>query len=168
MRTTGPSDTAREQNGRVTYEMQESIVVPSSPEEVYALISDVTRTGEWSPQCHHCEWEDARRGVGARFVGHNRTPEREWSTTSEVIADEVGAHFAWSVGPGRAEWGYRLRPVPGGTELTEYTRTTPQLEETFAERYGDRAEEEIAIRQEAARAGIPATLAAIREVLTAV
>lgn len=168
MRTTGPSGTAREQNGRVTYEMQESIVVPSSPGEVYALVSDVTRTGEWSPQCYCCEWEDARRGVGARFTGHNRTPEREWSTTSEVIADEPGVHFAWSVGPGRAEWGYRLRPVPGGTELTEYTRTTPQLEETFAERYGDRAEEEIAIRQEAARAGIPVTLAAIREVLTAV
>lgn len=99
---------------------------------------------------------------GARFVGHNRTPQREWETISEVIADVPGKHFAWSVGPGRAVWGYRMRSVDeGGTELTEYTRTTPSFEEVFAERYGDRAEEEIAVRFEAAREGIPATLTAI-------
>ncbi|GAB4096996.1 SRPBCC family protein [Brachybacterium horti] len=152
----------------MTYEIQESLVVPVPPAEVYAAISDVTRTGEWSPQCRRCTWDSDARGVGARFTGDNRTPEREWSTTSEVVADEPGEHFAWSVGPGRVVWGFRLRAVPEGTELTEYTRTTPQLLEVFTERYGDRAEEEIAIRQEAARAGIPATLAAIREVLTAV
>ena len=150
----------------MTYELQGSIHVDAAPEEVYALLSDVTRTGEWSRQCHRCEWEDERRGVGARFVGHNRTPVREWETVSEVIADVPGEHFAWSVGPGRAEWGYRMRPAPGGgTELTEYTRTTLGLEEVFAQRYGDRAEEEIQVRQEAARTGIPATLEAIREVL---
>lgn len=150
----------------MTYELQDSIIVDATPEEVHALVSDVTRTGEWSPQCRRCEWEDERRGVGARFVGHNRTPVREWETVSEVIADVPGEHFAWSVGPGRAEWGYRMRPAPGGgTELTEYTRTTLGLEEVFAQRYGDRAEEEIQVRQEAARTGIPATLAAIREVL---
>ena len=150
----------------MTYELQGSIHVDAAPEDVYALLSDVTRTGEWSPQCHRCEWEDERRGVGARFVGHNRTPVREWETVSEVIADVPGEHFAWSVGPGRAEWGYRMRPADGGgTELTEYTRTTEHLEEVFVERYGDRAEEEIAIRHAAAREGIPATLAAIREVL---
>ena len=150
----------------MTYEMQDSIVVPSTPDEVYALISDVTRTGEWSQQCLRCEWDSEQRGVGARFTGFNRTPEREWQTTSEVIAATPGEHFALSVGPGRAQWGYRLRPAAGGgTELTEYTLTTPYFEEVFAERYGDRAEEEIAVRQRAARTGIPATLAAIREVL---
>ncbi len=152
----------------MTYELQDSTVVPATPEEVYALLSDVTRTGEWSPQCRRCEWDDDRRGVGARFTGYNRTPVREWETVSEVIAAVPGEHFAWSVGPGRAEWGYRMRPAPdGGTELTEYTRTTPSLEEVFAERYGERAEEEIRVRHDAAREGIPATLAAIREVLAA-
>ncbi|WP_114855088.1 SRPBCC family protein [Brachybacterium sp. YJGR34] len=151
----------------MTYALQESLVIPASPMEVYAVISDVTRTGEWSQQCYRCRWDSDARGVGARFTGDNRTPEREWSTTSEVIADVPGEHFAWSVGPGRAEWGFRLREVPGGTELTEYTRTTEYLEAVFAERYGDRAEEEIAVRQAAAREGIPATLAALREVLAA-
>ncbi|WP_193104941.1 SRPBCC family protein [Brachybacterium sp. FME24] len=151
----------------MTYALQESVVVPASPMAVYAVISDVTRTGEWSPQCRRCTWDSDARGVGARFTGDNRTPEREWSTTSAVVADVPGEHFAWSVGPGRVEWGFRLRAVPGGTELTEYTRTTPLLETAFAERYGQRAEEEIAVRQKAARAGIPATLERLREVLAA-
>ena len=59
-------------------------------------------------------------------------------------------------------------PAEGGeAELTEYTRTTEHLEKVHVERCGDRAEEEIAIRHAAAREGIPATLAAIREVRTA-
>lgn len=151
----------------MTYTLQESLVVPAPPETVYAVVSDVTRTGEWSPQCRRCTWDTSARGPGARFTGHNSTPEREWSTTSKVVADVPGEHFAWSVGPGRVEWGFRLRAVPGGTELTEYTRTTPLLAEAFAERFGVRAEEEIARRQEAARAGIPATLEALRALFEA-
>ncbi|MDN5600193.1 MAG: SRPBCC family protein [Brachybacterium sp.] len=150
----------------MTYEMQDSIVVPATPQEVHALLSDVTRTGEWSQQCERCVWEGEQRGVGARFTGYNRTPVREWQTVSEVVADVPGEHFAWSVGPGRAEWGYRMRPAAGGgTELTQYTRTSPALAEHFTARFGDRAEAEIAQRREAARIGIPATLEAIRAVL---
>ncbi|WP_394215111.1 SRPBCC family protein [Brachybacterium vulturis] len=150
----------------MTYEIQETISVPAAPQQVHALLSDVTRTGEWSQQCERCEWEGAQRGVGARFTGYNRTTEREWQTTSEVIADIPGEHFAWSVGPGRVEWGYRMRPAAGGgTELTQYSRTLPALEEYFAERFGDRAGAEIARRRDAARTGVPATLEAIRAVL---
>lgn len=160
----------------MTYEIEDSLIVPGAPEDVYALLSDVTRTGEWSQQCYRCAWDDDARGVGARFTGWNRTPEREWHTTSEVVADVPGERFAWSVGPGRAEWGYRMERAEaadgdGGaageprTLLTEYSRTTPLFETTFAERYGDRAEEEMATRRKAAEAGIPATLEAIRRVL---
>lgn len=153
----------------MTYEIEESLNVPGAPEDVYALLSDVTRTGEWSQQCYRCAWDDDARGVGARFTGWNRTPEREWHTTSEVVADVPGERFAWSVGPGRAEWGYRMERAEGADEprtlLTEYTRTTPLFETTFAERYGARAEEEKATRRKAAEAGIPVTLEAIRRVL---
>lgn len=162
----------------MTYEIEDSLIVPGTPQDVYDLLSDVTRTGEWSQQCYRCAWDDDARGAGARFTGWNRTPEREWHTTSEVVADVPGEHFAWSVGPGRAEWGYRMEPADGvdgagptdgvdgpRTLLTEYTRTTPLFETTFAERYGDRAEEEVATRRTAAQAGIPATLEAIRKVL---
>ncbi|HTO00672.1 MAG TPA: SRPBCC family protein, partial [Microthrixaceae bacterium] len=40
--------------------------IAASPEAAYAAISDVTRMGEWSPECHSCEWHD---GFDAPAVG---------------------------------------------------------------------------------------------------
>ena len=41
--------------------------IAASPEAVYAAISDVTRMGEWSEECHSCEWHEGFDGpaVGA-------------------------------------------------------------------------------------------------------
>ena len=48
--------------------------IAASPEAVFAAISDVTRMGEWSPECHACEWGDGATApaVGVTFTGHNR------------------------------------------------------------------------------------------------
>src|SRR5678815_3766100 len=35
-----------------------SIEIDAPPNDVYALLSDVTRTGEWSPECVRCRWLD--------------------------------------------------------------------------------------------------------------
>ena len=53
--------------------------IAASPEAVWNAITDVTRMGEWSPECHTCEWKDDADGpaVGAWFVGHNRNGEFE-------------------------------------------------------------------------------------------
>ena len=52
------------------------MVVEATPEAVYDLVSDITRTGEWSPVCTSCWWdEEADAGtVGAWFTGHNELP----------------------------------------------------------------------------------------------
>ncbi|MGB6277882.1 MAG: SRPBCC family protein, partial [Rhodococcus sp. (in: high G+C Gram-positive bacteria)] len=39
-------------------EFSESIVVAASVDDVYAVVSDVTRTGEWSPICQECWWNE--------------------------------------------------------------------------------------------------------------
>ncbi|GAA2180102.1 SRPBCC family protein [Brooklawnia cerclae] len=147
------------------YELAESVLVQASPREVFGLVSDVTRTGEWSPVCYACEWNSDGRGVGATFTGHNRNPEREWSTVSTVVANTPDEEFAWEVGAGRARWGYRIAAAPdGATELTEYTVFGPTTEAVFTERYGDRADDEIAKRRDAAAAGIPVTLQRIKAI----
>ena len=40
------------------------------PEAVYDAIADVTRMGQWSTECHTCEWHDGVTGpaVGASFA----------------------------------------------------------------------------------------------------
>src|ERR1035437_3797899 len=43
---------------RVNLNYCESIKISRSAEELYDLIADVTRTGEWGPICKSCWWDD--------------------------------------------------------------------------------------------------------------
>ncbi|PRC44520.1 polyketide cyclase [Mycobacterium sp. ITM-2017-0098] len=142
----------------------ESITVAVPPEQLYALVSDVTRMGEWSPVCRACWWDegDGPR-AGAWFTGRNETPERTWETRSRVVAAEPGREFAWEVNEGWVYWGYCFAPEGSATRLTESWEFLPKGIAGFRERFGDAADAEIEKRSEAARLGIPATLAAIKK-----
>ena len=144
--------------------MSESIHVAVAPDELYALVSDVTRMGQWSPICKACWWDegDGPR-VGAWFTGRNETPERTWETRSQVVAAEPARIFAWEVNDGWVHWAYSFEPDGDGTRLTESWEFLPKGIAGFHERYGADAEAQIEQRSEAARTGIPATLAAIKK-----
>lgn len=142
-----------------------SVDIAVPPERVYDVVSDVTRTGEWSPICVACWWDDGDGPrVGAHFTGRNHTPVRTWETRSQVVAAERGAEFAWEVNGGLVRWGYALEPIEGGTRLTESWEFRDAGLAFFRDKYGDRADAEIEERTRAAHAGIPATLAAIKAI----
>jgi hypothetical protein len=142
----------------------ESIMVACSPEAVYDMVSDVTRMGEWSPVCKACWWDDGDGPrPGAWFTGRNELPERTWQTRSQVVAADRGREFAFAVGGSWVRWGYTFTAVDGGTLVTESWEFLPDGIAGFRNRYGDDAEAQIASRCEAARTGIPATLAAIKK-----
>ncbi|TCK21124.1 SRPBCC family protein [Pseudonocardia endophytica] len=148
------------------FSFADSVLVDAPPQLVYTTVSDVTRTGEWSPICVGCDWEDGDGPrVGARFTGHNRKPDREWSTTGEVVVADPGRAFAWEVNGGLVRWGYEMEPEGDGTRLTETWEFRERGRTFFHEKYGDDAEHEIAVRVADARSGIPATLAAIKRVV---
>ncbi len=141
-----------------------SIVIASSPDALYDLVSDVTRMGEWSPVCTSCWWDDgAGPRVGSWFTGRNEVPGRTWETRSEVVAAEPGREFAWLVGGAWVRWGYTFTPVDGGTRVTESWEFLPAGITRFQERYGAEGQAQIDDRARAARTGIPATLAAIKQ-----
>jgi hypothetical protein len=147
-----------------TLRQSDSILVNRSPEELYDLVADVTRMGEWSPVCKACWWDEgAGPRVGATFTGRNELPERTWETTSEVVAADRGKEFAWVVTVTGTRWGYTFTPTAGGTELTESWEFPPRAFEVLSERFGDDAPAQIAERQELARTGMAATLAAIKK-----
>jgi uncharacterized protein YndB with AHSA1/START domain len=105
-----------------------SIHVDAPPEDVYRLVSDLPRMGEWSPECQRCEWVGGASGavVGARFKGRNRIGWRRWSTKGEVVVAEPGRELAWDVRSvfnlPVARWRYVMAPkAEGGTEVTEST-----------------------------------------------
>ena len=141
----------------------ESVVVACPPEALYDMVSDVTRMGEWSPVCKACWWDDGDGPrLGAWFTGRNELPERTWETRSEVVAAEPGREFAFLVGGAWVRWAYTFTPADGGTQVTESWEFLPAGIAGFEERYGADAQAQIANRAQAARTGIPATLAALK------
>lgn len=141
-----------------------SITVAVPPDELYALVSDVTRMGEFSPVCRACWWDEGGGPqVGAWFTGRNEAAGRTWETRSQVVAAEPGREFSWEVNDGWVFWGFTLEPTDGGTRLTESWEFLPKGVAGFRQAFGDTAETEIAKRSDAARDGIPVTLAAIKK-----
>lgn len=159
----------------------DSVVVALDADRTYALLSDVTRMGQWSPVCTACWWDDeAQAGqVGAWFTGRNElsesrseatgdiVPARTWETRSQVVAADPGREFAWEVNDGWVRWGFTLEPATagaqdGGTRVTQSWQFLPKGIEGFRGRFGDDADRQIALRSEQAKSGIPATLAAIK------
>ena len=141
-----------------------SIIIERAPEEVYDMVADVTRMGEWSPVCKACWWEEGDGpSVGAVFAGRNETPERTWEMKNRVVAADRGKEFAWEVQGTHARWGYTFAPVDGGTEVTERWDLPAEGIEFFEERMGDDAPAQIKAREQGAIVGMQQTLAAMKE-----
>lgn len=149
---------------------QESVEVQASAETLYDLISDITRTGQWSPVCTSCWWDDEETAgkVGAWFTGRNELPHRSWETRSQVVAAERGREFAWAVGGSFVHWGYLLTPTAAWTTLTETWEFLPAGIAMFEEKFGDDASAQITDRTRQALEGIPKTLAAIKQIAEAI
>jgi Polyketide cyclase / dehydrase and lipid transport len=142
----------------------ESIHVAVPPDALYALVSDVTRMGEWSPICTGGWWDEGQGPqVGAWFTGRNEIPGRTWETRCQVVAADPGRKFAWEVNNGWVYWGYTFEPEGDGTRLTESWEFLQAGQDGFRERYSAEADAEIEKRRAAAETGIPATLAAIKK-----
>lgn len=106
-----------------TGEVHQHIDAP--PEVVYDLVADVTRMGEWSPECTRGEWLNGATGpaVGARFKGSNRRGLARWSTRPRVVAAERGREFGFiapdPLGRDFTKWTYRFEVTTSGTEVFE-------------------------------------------------
>jgi uncharacterized membrane protein len=109
------------------------VVVDAPAEKIYGLVSELTRMGEWSPECQRVEWENGATGpaVGARFVGHNRGGPlnlMKWSRHGRVLAADPGREFTFITEEGGREgttWRYRFEPTDDGrTRVTESYEVT--------------------------------------------
>ena len=106
-----------------------SVHIDAPPAEVWDLVSDVTRIGEFSPETFEARWTRGSTGpeVGATFKGHvkrNGVGPTYWSAC-KVTKCEPERLFEFSVGTKDItvnNWGYRLAPSGTGTDVTEYFR----------------------------------------------
>ena len=109
--------------------MHDSVTVhmDAPPADVWALVSDVTRIGEFSPETFEAEWLDGATepAVGAKFRGHvkrNGKGPIYWSP-AEITACEPERVFEFAVPNAKSPintWRYELAAgANGGTDVTE-------------------------------------------------
>jgi uncharacterized protein YndB with AHSA1/START domain len=108
--------------------MHDSVTVhmAAPPDRIWALVSDVTKIGRYSPETFEAEWLDGATGPaeGARFRGHVKRNGRGpvYWTTCTVTSCVPDRKFAFGVGSAEKPlnvWSYELEPSGDGTDVTE-------------------------------------------------
>jgi uncharacterized protein YndB with AHSA1/START domain len=98
--------------------------IAAPAEQVWAMVSDVTRMGEWSPETEGATWLGGATGAapGAKFRGSNRNGKKHWNTVATVADADPGRSFSFhvtAVGLKVAEWRYTFEPTATGCRVTE-------------------------------------------------
>ena len=93
--------------------------IAAKAEDIYALVSELTRMGEWSPEATGGRWLKGATGpkVGAKFLGENASDGRSWKTLATVTEAQVAQRFAFRVtahGLKVADWSYDIADQGNG------------------------------------------------------
>ena len=100
-------------------------LVDATPDQVWAVLTDVTRIAEWSHECRSAEWLDGATTavVGARFRGTNKVGRFGWSRVCTVTELDPGRTLGYRTNggfpPDSTAWTFRLEPEGGGTRVTQ-------------------------------------------------
>ncbi|AXI78490.1 SRPBCC family protein [Peterkaempfera bronchialis] len=125
-------------DGTPLFQVRAEVRISASPTAVYDVVSDLTRSGEWSPECLGGAWVSGEPGaVGAVFRGRNLRGEDvvswapvvrgTWYTHSEVVAAEPGRTFRWAMhdSSGRRQesvWAFDIEADGEGSVLVHHFR----------------------------------------------
>lgn len=111
------------------HHIEVSVHIDAPPEAVWEVVADVTRSGEWSGECHQCEWLEGASSAepGARFQGSNLRRGHGWNRINEVMKADRPRELVWRtiptmVTPDSTEWRITLEPDAGGTRVSEEMR----------------------------------------------
>ena len=93
-------------------------------ERVWAMVSDLTRMGEWSPESEGVTWLRGATGptIGATFRGANRNGTKRWNTVGRIDDAEPGRLLAFRISAAGfkvAEWRYEFEPTAIGCRVSE-------------------------------------------------
>lgn len=101
------------------------VVVDATPDQVYAVVSDVTRIAEWSHECREADWLGDTTGpvVGGQFQGSNKVNRFGWSRICTITAIEPGRAFAYRTSGGfpsdSTAWSFEFQPVENRTRVVQ-------------------------------------------------
>ena len=96
----------------------------SAPAElVWALVTNLPRMGEWSPENLGGEWVKGATGaaVGARFKGRNKNGSKAWSSSVKINVVQAPQRFSFALmalGKNWCDWEYEITPTATGCSVT--------------------------------------------------
>ena len=101
-----------------------SIDIGASPDAVWAILTDLSRMSELSPECYKAEWEGgaSEPAAGAVYHGYNRAGGNEWDTIATVTAAVPGREWEFEVPTqdgGKSIWRYEIEAADDGCRVTE-------------------------------------------------
>jgi uncharacterized protein YndB with AHSA1/START domain len=95
-----------------------SVRIDAPPHRVWAVVADVARMPEWSPELRRLKVLGTPVRLGSTLLGLNRRGWVVWPTSSTVTRLEPGRAVAWRTRESGATWTYELEPSGAGTTLT--------------------------------------------------
>ena len=105
-----------------------TVTVDADVDEVWDVVRDVTRVGEWSHECVGAAWigEPASAVPGARFRGRNRAGIFRWGRVCEILSAEP-YELKWRtvptpLYPDSSEWQITVDKIDGGTTISQHFR----------------------------------------------
>jgi uncharacterized protein YndB with AHSA1/START domain len=104
------------------YTAAASIDIAAPPEQVYDLIADVARVGEFSPEATGARGASAAPTQGEKFWGFNKRGPWRWFTRCTVREAHRGRRFSFDVDfPPMpvSRWTYDIEPTDTGCRVTE-------------------------------------------------
>ncbi|MCE4264989.1 polyketide cyclase [Rhodococcus sp. ACPA4] len=99
--------------------LEASIDINASPQDVWAIVADLQRMGEWSPQCKKMKVIGGTVREGAKTLNINRKGLLVWPTTAKVVRFEPNKSVAFRIAENRTIWSYNIEATETGTKLTE-------------------------------------------------
>ena len=104
---------------------QVEVDVPASPDQVWAVLADVTRIGEWSHECKTARWLDGAgsAAVGTRFQGANKASLIRWSRPCTITELEPARRLVYRTDGGlmgdATEWAFSLDSTESGCRIVQ-------------------------------------------------
>jgi hypothetical protein len=145
--------------------LKEEVHISRTPEELFEMVSDITRMGEWSPACKACWYDEGQTlAVGSWFTGRNISDGQQADTRVQIARVDRPNEFAFQPGGSLVRWSYRFEASGDGTNVTESWDVLPDGVAMFEQVYGAEASVMIAEKAEFARSGMRETLAALKRV----
>ena len=139
-----------------------SVEIAAPLASVWAIVSDVRRTREWSPECRRVV-PFGTVEVGRLFLGVNRRGLVTWATLSRITTYQVEREIGWLVLTNRAEWSYLLQAAGDGTRVTQ-TRRTPRGVASVATSFAKHLLGGVSGHDDELEAGMHAGLRRIKEI----